>query len=151
MEKFHFQIEIAGEISFSCGTERCFPFSSCCHRQWPLPHMSRAFQCSKWCTTEPATPRVKQPPTGPCGFSPFAVVVSLSQMLAKAHGSCSAYLSSWQFRSASDYHSQSPPDDDECLARKLLVLPILSVDSDTVVQDAYLHLTNSFSTCSNAF
>lgn len=131
--------------------ERCFPFSLCGHSEWLLPHMAQAFQCSKWCTTELATLRVKQPPTGPCDFSPSAVVASLSQMLAKAHGSHSAYLSYWQWRLASDYQSQSPLGDDECLAGKLLVLPVLSLDSDTVVQDAYFHLTNSFSTCSNAF
>lgn len=84
------------------------------------------------------------PHPGPCGFSPFAVVASLFQMLAKAHGSCSAYPSSWQLRSASDYRSQSPLGDDECLARKLLELPVLSLDSDTAVQDAYLHLTDFF-------
>jgi len=73
-------------------------------------------------------------PTGPCGFSHFAVVASLSQMLAKAHGSHSACLSSWQLRLTSHYQSLSPPGDDECLANKLLVLPVLSLDSDTVVR-----------------
>lgn len=94
--------------------------------------------------TAPAAPRAKQPPQVPVTLSHFAAVASLSQMLAKVHGSHSAYLSSWQLRLGSDYQSQSPLGDDECLAGELLVPPVLSPDSDTVVQDAYLHLANSF-------
>lgn len=69
-------------------------------------------------------------------------------MIAKAHGSLSAYSPPGN---RDRPVSQSSLGNDDDLARKLLVLPVLSLDSGSVVQDAYLHLTNSFPTCSNAF